>query len=75
MDPNEVQHADKQMLPYKEQLNFPTQYYKTHYYSYTKYKPVIENSSLLLQFITGTQALRKIWKKIIFTQAFYVSIK
>jgi hypothetical protein len=51
------------------------QYYKTHYYSYKNYKPAIEISTLLTQFITGTQALRKIWKRITFTQAFYVSIK
>jgi hypothetical protein len=49
MDRNEAQHADKQMLWYKEQLHFPTQYYKTHDYSYIKYKPVLENSTLLLQ--------------------------
>ena len=51
------------------------QYYKTHYYSYIKYKPMLENTTLLPQFITGTQALRKIQKRITFTQEFYVNIK
>lgn len=51
------------------------QYYKTQYYSYIKYKPMLENYALLPQFITGTQALRKIWKQVTFTQEFYVSIK
>jgi len=74
MDRNEAQDVKKQMLQYKEQLHFPMQYYETHYYSYIKYKPTLENSTLLPQFITGTQALRKIWKRVTFTQEFYVSI-
>ena len=55
MDGNEAQHVNKQMLQYKEQLHFPMQYYKTHYYSYIKYKPMLENSHFYRNLL---QALR-----------------
>jgi len=75
MDRNEAQHVNNQMLQYKNNFIFPMQYYKTQYYSYIKYKPMLENATLPPQFITGTQAFRKILKRVTFTQEFYVSIK